>query len=153
MFTTKTRMFLAISFLLPMGSGNADSLSSATPPLPLYVQECGACHLAFPARALPAASWSRIMQGLGEHYGTDASVDAVTQRKISVWLTGNSSNRRPPPPEDRITRSSWFIHEHDGIAAQVWKRPAIKSTSNCAACHTDAAQGNFEESSVRIPRN
>lgn len=152
MTTNRTRLLIAISFLLPTGSVNADSLRNTGQPFPLYEQECGACHLAFPAGALPASSWAHIMKGLDKHYGTDASVDAVTLRKISSWLAENSSARRAAPPEDRITRSSWFIHEHDEISAQVWKRPSIKSASNCAACHAGAAQGNFDEDNIRIPR-
>jgi hypothetical protein len=35
--------------------------------LPIYKQECAACHLAYPPGLLPARSWSRIMSGLDKH--------------------------------------------------------------------------------------
>jgi hypothetical protein len=34
----------------------------------------------------------------------------------------------------------------------MFKRAAIKSPANCTACHRDAAQGDFEEDRVRIPK-
>ena len=38
------------------------------------------------------------------------------------------------------------------LPAATWQRPAVKSASNCAACHTRADQGDFDEHTVRIPR-
>ena len=139
----------------------ADDGSPRTPLLPQYAQECGGCHLAFPPALLPAASWQRLMDGLPRHFGTDASLDAATTRELSAWLAASALNpdkgrkqrRDPtPPPEDRITRTAWFLHEHDEIAPAVWQRQAVGRTSNCAACHTGAAQGRFSEHDVRIPR-
>src|SRR5688500_19273345 len=50
-------------------------------------EECSACHIAYSARFLPAASWQEIMRTLDEHFGADASVDAATAEKISRSLT------------------------------------------------------------------
>lgn len=123
--------------------------------LPKYRQECAACHIAYPPGMLPAASWQRILGNLSHHYGTDASLDADSVRQISTWLTassGGDATSRVAPPEDRVTRSAWFRHEHAEIPASVWKRLTIKSASNCAACHTRADQGNFNEHFIRIPQ-
>ncbi len=38
---------------------------------PLYSEECGACHLAYPPSLLPQASWRGIMDGLADHFGED----------------------------------------------------------------------------------
>jgi hypothetical protein len=124
------------------------------PLLPKYKQECSACHVAYPPGLLPAASWQRLLGGLPHHFGTDASLDPATVNELSAWLTAHAGGRRAAtaPPEDRITRSAWFVHEHAEIPAAVWNRPAIKSSSNCAACHTGADQGAFNEHAVRIPR-
>ncbi|MCD8503650.1 MAG: diheme cytochrome c [Burkholderiaceae bacterium] len=95
------------------------------------------------------------MNGLESHYGTDASLDEATVIEISNWLQTNAGGHkaaRAEPPEDRITRSRWFIHEHDDIRNEVWLRPSIKSAANCAACHTRAEQGDFDEDFVRIPK-
>lgn len=122
--------------------------------LPAYTQECAACHLAFPPGLLPAASWQRVLNGLPRHYGTDASLDAATTNTLSAWLVANAATRRKTavePPDDRITRAAWFVHEHDKVAAAAWKRPAIKSPANCGACHPQAVQGDFNEHQIRIP--
>lgn len=123
-------------------------------PMPAaYVQECGSCHAPFPPRLLPRDSWQRVMGGLDRHFGTDAALDAATQRSIATWLEAHASTRaRGAPPEDRITRSAWFVREHDEVPAAAWRRPAIKSAANCSACHEGAAQGDYNEHAVRIPR-
>lgn len=129
-----------------------------TPMLPVYAQECGACHLAYPPGLLPAASWQRLMSNLGRHFGTDASLDAAQTAAIATWLqshagTARKLRRDPTPPEqDRITRAPWFVREHREVAPATWKRPAVGSPSRCEACHTGAAQGRFDEHEIRIPR-
>ncbi|MCD0418700.1 diheme cytochrome c [Rubrivivax sp. JA1024] len=127
---------------------------AAVAPLPAYEQECGgSCHIAYPAGMLPAESWKRLMAGLDQHYGSDASIDAATRASIAAWLDANASRRaRTAPPEDRITRSAWFERKHDEVRAAVWKRKAVGSPANCAACHPRAEQGDFEEDDVKIPK-
>lgn len=125
------------------------------PLAPKYQQECAACHVAYPPGLLPAASWQRIVHDLPHHYGTDASLDPGTTKELAAWLganAGSGKRAREQPPEDRITRSAWFVRKHDEVSAGTWKRPAVKSASNCAACHPRADQGDFNEHTVRIPR-
>lgn len=137
---------------------DGDKASLRVPMLPAYAQECASCHVAYPPGLLPAASWKRLMGNLPRHFGTDASLDAATVREIAGWLDANAGSYRKvgrdgtPPPEDRITRSTWFVREHDEVPAAVWSRPSVKSASNCAACHTRADEGDFSERHVRIPR-
>lgn len=125
------------------------------PLLPRYAQECGACHVAYPPGLLPKASWQRLMRDLPHHFGSDASVDDATLKELDTWLAANAGSGRrtaEAPPQDRITRSQWFIREHRKVAPALWKSPLVKSAANCAACHTQAAQGDFDEDTVRIPR-
>ena len=127
------------------------------PVLDVYTQECASCHIAYPPALLPGASWQRIMASLNKHYGVDASLDAASQKKITQWLSDNAATGRRTslePPKDRITQSEWFLRQHNSheVAASVWKRPSIGSPSNCNACHAKAAQGDFEEDNVRIPK-
>ncbi len=132
----------------------ADSAPNV-PLLPKYRQECSACHVAYPPGMLPAASWQRVMGNLQNHYGTDASLDASTIQELSGWLkaqAGTYKRMSAQPPDDRITRSAWFIREHNEVSAATWKLPAVKSAANCAACHTQADQGDFRERNIRIPR-
>jgi hypothetical protein len=123
--------------------------------LPAYKQECAACHVAFPPAMLPRDSWRRLLNDLPRHYGTDASLDAATVNELTAWLGANAGTYRrvrEAPPEDRITRSAWFIRKHDEVPAAAWQRPAVKSAANCTACHAQAARGDFNEHTVRIPR-
>ena len=119
-----------------------------------YSQECAACHLAYPPGFLPAASWQRLMNGLEHHYGTDASLEPAQVQDIGRWLNahaGTYKRVREVPPEDRITRSAWFARKHRQIDAAVWKLPSVKSAAQCAACHTGAEQGRFDDNDLRMP--
>ncbi len=133
-----------------------DGMRMAQAPLPpSYKAECAACHVAYPPGLLPAASWQRLMSHLPNHFGTDASLDPALAKDLSAWLSAHAATGRraaDTPPDDRITRSAWFTRQHGEVPAATWKRASIKSASNCAACHTGADQGNFNEDHVRIPR-
>lgn len=121
---------------------------------PAYTQECAGCHLAYPPGLLPAASWGRIMGSLDTHYGSDASLDAATVQQLSAWLRAHAGTYKrvaEPPPEDRITRSAWFVRKHRGIEPATWQLPAVKRASNCAACHGGAERGQFSEQALRLP--
>jgi len=146
----------ALLLAAPLARADGDRASRpAVPLLPNYAQECAACHIAYPPGALPAASWQRLMAGLPNHFGTDASLDAATVKELSGWLQANAGTWkrvREAPPQDRITRSAWFQRKHDEVAPATWRLPAVKSPSNCAACHAQADQGDFNEHRVRIPR-
>lgn len=149
---------LLLVLLAAAGLGRAalaDGDKRLVPLLPRYQQECAACHLAYPPAMLPAASWRRLMNDLPRHYGTDASLDAAAVQEIGSWLgkhAGTYKRVREEPPQDRITRSAWFIRKHDEVSAATWKLPAVKSAANCAACHQSAETGSFSERSIRIPR-
>ncbi len=119
-----------------------------------YTQECAACHTGYAPGMLPARSWQRIMTGLDKHYGTDASLDAATVQQIGGWLQANAGTYKrvaEEPPQDRITRSAWFVRKHDEVAPAVWKLPSVKSAANCAACHTGADKGNYDDDNLRMP--
>lgn len=127
----------------------------SAPTLPKYVQECSACHVAYPLGALPAASWQRLLQNLPHHFGTDASLDPQTLNEISQWVEANAGGWKRVgelPPEDRITRSAWFVRKHREVDPATWQRPAVKTPANCMACHPRADEGEFNEHRVRIPR-
>ncbi|WP_395686689.1 diheme cytochrome c [Caenimonas koreensis] len=148
-------LFAAGASLCQPARADEHSRFAQVPQLPLYKAECASCHMAYPPGMLPAASWQRLISGLPKHFGTDASLDAAQAKTLSAWLAANAGTGRmasQAPPEDRISRSSWFVRQHDEVPAATWKRPSIKSASNCTACHTGANQGDFNEHNVRIPR-
>ena len=136
------------------GAAHADSNLSVAPNAK-HQQECSSCHVAYPPGLLPAASWQRIMGNLAKHYGTDASLDDATTREITAWLKDHAGTGRrvsEEPPQDRISKSNWFVRKHDEVSASTFKRASIGSAANCSACHANAAKGDFNEHAVRIPK-
>lgn len=122
--------------------------------LPVYGQECAACHLAYPPALLPAASWARVMGSLSRHYGADASLEPEQVQEIGRWLQSEAGTGRKvgsAPPQDRITRSDWFVREHRKLAPAVWRLPSVQSPAQCNACHTRANQGSFNERELHRP--
>jgi len=120
-----------------------------------FKQECSSCHIAYAPGLLPAESWRKMMAGLDQHFGSDASLDAQDNKEITDFLVANASNRWSGSGAPlRITETSWFLREHDGeeISPSVWKNPKVKSPSNCGACHTQAEQGDFSEHNIRVPK-
>lgn len=147
-----TSLLLALAVALPAQAGERQLLPANTPKA--YAQECGSCHTAYPPGMLPAPSWQRVMSGLDKHYGTDASLDEKTVQQLATWLQAHAGTYKrvaEEPPQDRITQSSWFKREHRGIDAAVWKHASVKSAANCAACHSGADRGNFNERGLRFP--
>ena len=119
-----------------------------------YEAECASCHMAYPPALLSQQSWKNLMSGLSKHFGTDASLDPKTQAELTNWLVKNATTRQKyseTAPENRITKTSWFIRKHDEVNADVWKRASIKSPANCRASHIDAANGVFSERNIKIP--
>ena len=121
---------------------------------PKWKAECGSCHIAYPPQLLPAPAWRRIMSGLDQHFGTDASLDSRSVAQIGAFLDqhAGSGKRARGAQTLRITESAWFRREHDEVPAATWKLPGVKAPSNCAACHTTAEQGDFGERNIRVPR-
>lgn len=127
-----------------------------------YVEECGSCHMAYPAQLLPAESWSKMMNGLQDHFGENAELDDESRKSIASYLTSsatsgngqyrkmlrNSGNKTPL----RITELPYFKHEHDKIPARyIEGNDKIGSLSQCNACHKGAEKGYFDEDDVVIP--
>ena len=123
-------------------------------PMPaLYVEECGSCHVPYPARGLPASSWRALMAGLDRHFGNDASLSIAQTDTLRSWLVaGAGSQPADQAAPQRLTRAPWFVREHREVPASLWRSPAVKSAANCAACHRGAERGVFSEHDVRLPR-
>ncbi|MEZ5535477.1 MAG: diheme cytochrome c [Thiolinea sp.] len=120
--------------------------------------ECSECHMAYPPNMLPAEAWRSIMGNLDNHFGDDASLDEETVADILPFLEKYAASERYVKRDSqgevvtRITETGWWQHEHDEISPLVWKRESIGSKANCAACHTTADKGNFDEDYVKIPK-
>jgi mono/diheme cytochrome c family protein len=152
-FALRSSMTVALTAVV-LTPALADGNLQPRKDLPIYKQECAACHMAYPPGLLPARSWTRIMAGLDKHYGSDASLDPADLQQISRWLqteAGTYKRVAEAPPEDRITRSAWFVSKHRKLDPQVWKHASVKSAANCSACHTGADKGDFDDDGVTLP--
>ncbi len=132
---------------------------------PVYKEECGSCHMAYPAGLLSAHSWDKIMRGLEDHFDDNAELDAETYQLINQFLEANSADKskyrrsgkfnrqgNSTAVPIRITATDYFKHEHDEIpAGMVTGNPEVKSFSQCDSCHSKAELGSFNEDDVRIP--
>ena len=157
-----------LAFSLPSGGeARGDGGDDVLPRLvhPSWQQECASCHLAYPPSMLPKASWRKIMGGLDQHFGDNASLDPATQADILKFLeahAADSSRSRmgsrvmqgldPQNPPLRITESRWFVKKHDEVPRAAWSRKSVGSAANCAACHRQAEQGVFDDDTVKIPK-
>ena len=147
---------------IPMSGGAWADGANSYPLSPLYKEECGSCHVAYPAALLSTASWQALMAGLDRHFGTDASIDKAKAQEIGIYLQANAARQQKYVSADaqgrallRISESEWFQREHraghDGLSAAVWKLPSVKSPANCGACHQGAEQGRYAEREISIP--
>ncbi|SIO53245.1 Dihaem cytochrome c [Rhodovulum sp. ES.010] len=140
--------FLTVALALAAAPALADD--DYMPPVthPATLEECSACHMAYPAGFLPRRSWVAIMGDLKNHFGENAQLDAATRAEIEAYLVGNAAPRIRGVSENqtplRISELPWFKHEHREEVSQRMMRKA-KSMANCAACHRGAERGYFED--------
>ncbi|MDT3707036.1 MAG: diheme cytochrome c [Thiobacillus sp.] len=150
----------------PGGEARGDGGDDVMPRLThkAWQQECASCHLAFPPSMLPRASWQKMMSGLDQHFGEDASLDPATEADILKFLEANAADSGDSKMGSRvmrmdkntaplrITETRWFVRKHDEVPRATWSRKSIGSPANCAACHREAEQGNYDEDAIRIPK-
>lgn len=157
--------------LAPIAHGAAPAPArapaAATPsPAATYAEECGSCHVAYPARMLAGGQWSAILTRLDRHFGVDASLDDASAARVAAALgipaprpgastppggatatagAGRATARADAPATlPRITTQPWFQREHNAARLARHGRTATK-LSQCDSCHTGAAGGRFEE--------
>ncbi|OGH00910.1 MAG: hypothetical protein A2600_03400 [Candidatus Lambdaproteobacteria bacterium RIFOXYD1_FULL_56_27] len=129
-----------------------------------YLEECGSCHFAYQAELLPKRSWEKMLSNLHDHFGDDASLEGPGLEAVKAYLLNNAGETSNSKRAIKLLQSTgdktylrisdipYFKREHHEISPATLARPAIKSWANCAACHPDAAKGNFEEEYVKIPK-
>lgn len=121
-------------------------------------EECGSCHLPFAPSMLPASSWTRMMANLKNHFGDDASVDPKLAAEITAYLVANAGDQggqrhgakllrgvSATNAPLRITELPKWVSEHRKVPDWEWKHKDVRTKSNCAACHTGAELGYYDE--------
>lgn len=125
---------------------------------PVVQEECGSCHLAYAPSMLPARSWQRMMGDLKNHFGDDASLDPALAAKISAYLAANAADTggarygekltRGLPANGtplRITELPKWVREHRKVPDWEWRHKDVRTKANCAACHTAADRGYYND--------
>lgn len=134
---------------------------------PLYLEECGACHFAYPPGLLPSRSWQALLASaaLEDHFGDNAELDESDRKAIEAVLIDNSADhshykrsvqiRRGTDKADtplRITDTALIRRKHRELTdSQVKDNPKVGSLSNCDKCHSQAGSGSFDNDQVVIP--
>lgn len=132
-----------------------------------YQKECGECHFAYQPGLLPQKSWQKLLtpDALHSHFGQTADLDKDTLQRISAYALDNAADKSyykrsrkiAISTEDvdapiRITKVHYIERKHQDIPEKMIKgNKDVKSQSYCDACHTQAAKGVFDDSTVSIP--
>ncbi|PKO60861.1 MAG: hypothetical protein CVU24_11195 [Betaproteobacteria bacterium HGW-Betaproteobacteria-18] len=128
-------------------------------------EECGSCHAVFYPALLPSRSWQKMMAEQDQHFGSDLGLDAATTEAILKFMVDNAAEKHAVEAAFkieqsipawvtplRITETPYWIRKHREIAASDWTNPMVMSKTNCAACHSDADVGTFEDGAMHIPK-
>ncbi len=142
----------ALTLILCSSLARAETNGPSVPSHPLWKEECGSCHIAFPPRLLTADNWRQVMNGLDRHFGANAAMDPKDARDILEFLQRYAAKDvRNSASSLRISDTSWFTREHREVSAHTWSSPLVKSRSNCAACHVHADQGDWSDRGIKMP--
>ncbi len=138
------RIVPVIALLLAAPAAWADE---SLPPVAseLAQKECGSCHMAYQPQLLPAEAWTRLFDGLADHFGNDASLEEPVRQEILAYYVAHAGRPTGEAASLRITEAPWWVREHREVRAATWARPEIKFKGNCVACHRQAEQGNYED--------
>lgn len=158
----------AINATLEIGLDKAPHVKFVGKQLPdnkSWRDECGSCHAVFYPALLPARSWQKMMAEQDRHFGSDLGLDTTTTAEMLKFMVDNSGDKHlteaafkieQSVPTDqtplRITETPYWLKKHREIAAADWANPLVLSKSNCAACHSDADDGTFEDGAMQIPK-
>lgn len=130
-----------------------------------YAKACGECHFAYQPGLLPEPSWRKIMNGLSDHFGDNAELDAGKREQLMAYLARNSAEHSNYRRSEKIARSlnggdaplritelRYIRNKHDEVPARLIKaNDKVRSLGNCAACHQRADSGSFSEREIVIP--
>ena len=170
MMTLPRILFAVVATLMTLfaASAMADDDDEGTSMMPandkLYVEECGACHFAYPPGLLPARSWEKLLSDLSDHFGENAELGTDVAHSLTAYLTKNAADKTRNRLSQRLARSvahttplritetAFFKREHREVPQRLVKdNPKVQSFSKCQVCHTRAAQGSFNEEEIDIP--
>lgn len=134
MTTMKRVTMLALMITCPVAFA-AEDVWKPREASPVWQNECGCCHMAFPPALLSKGDWNFLMQNLDKHFGVDASLDSKSRDEIAAFLERNAASFWGHSADShRMTETSWFMNKHKAPIRMLIKG-RIKSLTDCVACH------------------
>jgi cytochrome b len=130
----------------------------------LFYDECISCHTLYPPHLLPEKSWITMMDDLQNHFGDDASLDAIDTNSIKEYLVKNSAENSTREASFKILKSMdanitlaitempYWKKRHKEIDKSLFKQKNIGNISNCKACHKNIEQGLLNDKDIKIPQ-
>lgn len=129
----------------------------------VYLDECGACHLAYPPGLLPATSWRLLLDNLDDHFGDNAELEDNVRDHLNVYLQkealeygkptpfSRQLRNMPAQPLRRITSVPNFILDHRDSSEEIGASSrVIGFYSYCENCHRSAADGDFSDPEIPL---
>ncbi|HKI70134.1 MAG TPA: cytochrome b/b6 domain-containing protein, partial [Verrucomicrobiae bacterium] len=165
-------VLLLLAFFLSAGIGlipgkeafESQFTGQALPMSATWQTECGACHMAYHPTLLASRSWQKLLNQQHQHFGEDLYLAGATLADLRNYATANSADHGMTEPARkimgsmdasetplRITETRYWRRKHDEIAPEVWQQGNVNGKGQCNACHSDAEQGWFEDSRMKIP--
>lgn len=133
----------------------------------VYQSECGDCHFAYQPGLLPAKSWGKLLtaEALRKHFGINAEIEADTLKEIRNYAIDYAADKSYYKRSRKIANAAangdaplrivelrYISRAHQEISEKMVKGNAgVKSLSFCDKCHTQTAQGVFDNDTVSIP--
>ena len=155
----KLKRLLTLAACAGATSFTQAQVSVPIPAFTPYTQQCTVCHNAYPPGMLSATAWQQLMADMPSHFGGSVMVNVDTQTDISDWLQKNAGTFAPAatqdPPQHRISQSDWWQKIHRSskkLPASLWQKPVRVSAANCSACHAQAAAGEFNVKTAKVPK-
>ncbi|OFX11853.1 MAG: hypothetical protein A2516_05105 [Alphaproteobacteria bacterium RIFOXYD12_FULL_60_8] len=134
-------------------------------------KECGACHMAFAPARLTGNGWKKLMSGLEDHFGENASLPAETTKHIEDYMVANSFDakggfrakltidtwkKKGVVDPIRLTKVPGWERDHSSdLYKQMVKDFKYDRGSDCMKCHKNAEYGLYEsfgESGAPLPK-
>ncbi len=127
-----------------------------------FTSQCADCHEVYHPSLLPKASWVKLMAGLENHFGEDASLDQDMSNNIAAYLEDYAAEAWDTEASNRfarvsskapyqITATPYWQRKHEDISAEVFKRTGTGGRARCSSCHLDATTGHFDDQKIKIP--
>lgn len=129
----------------------------------VYIEECGACHVAFPPGLMPQRSWEVIVDGFADHFGEELEFDDEVIASLRKYLINNAADRSKYPRSvlimqylrddltpTRVMDVPYIKRKHSQIPRDALEKNAnVRSFANCDACHSRVEAGSFNKKEIK----